>query len=58
VAEWLRDRGVEQARLDELDGKVRDEVAAAVEAAKAAPPPDEASAFTDVWADGGAQWRT
>ena len=26
--------------------------------AKAAPPPDEATALTDVWADGGAQWRT
>jgi pyruvate dehydrogenase E1 component alpha subunit len=33
-------------------------VAAAVEAARAAPPPPEDSAFTDVWADGGAQWRT
>jgi acetoin:2,6-dichlorophenolindophenol oxidoreductase subunit alpha len=33
-------------------------VAAAVEAAKAAPPPAEDSALTDVWADGGAQWRT
>jgi acetoin:2,6-dichlorophenolindophenol oxidoreductase subunit alpha len=29
-----------------------------VEAAKAAPPPEEATAFTDVWADGGAKWRT
>ncbi|MFL6294260.1 MAG: thiamine pyrophosphate-dependent enzyme, partial [Actinomycetes bacterium] len=43
LAERLRDRGVDQA---------------AVEAAKAAPPPATDSAFTDVWADGGAQWRT
>jgi len=33
-------------------------VAAAVEAAKSAPPPSEETAFTDVWADGGATWRT
>jgi acetoin:2,6-dichlorophenolindophenol oxidoreductase subunit alpha len=33
-------------------------VAAAIEAAKAAPPPDPAAAFTDVWADGGSAWRT
>jgi TPP-dependent pyruvate/acetoin dehydrogenase alpha subunit len=58
LAERLRDRGVEQAAVDKLDTRARDEVAAAVEAAKAAPPPDEATAFTDVWADGGAQWRT
>jgi TPP-dependent pyruvate/acetoin dehydrogenase alpha subunit len=58
LAERLRDRGVDQPAIDELDGAAREEVAAAVEAAKAAPPPDEASAFTDVWADGGSQWRT
>jgi pyruvate dehydrogenase E1 component alpha subunit len=29
-----------------------------VEAAKAAPPPDPREALTDVWADGGAAWRT
>ncbi len=33
-------------------------VALAVEEAKEAPPPDPATAFTDVWADGGAAWRT
>ncbi|HXQ56635.1 MAG TPA: thiamine pyrophosphate-dependent enzyme, partial [Actinomycetes bacterium] len=58
LAERLRDRGVDQPAIDELDTSAREEVAAAVEAAKAAPPPDEDSAFTDVWADGGAQWRT
>jgi acetoin:2,6-dichlorophenolindophenol oxidoreductase subunit alpha len=33
-------------------------VAAAVDAAKNAPDADAAEAFTDVWADGGATWRT
>jgi acetoin:2,6-dichlorophenolindophenol oxidoreductase subunit alpha len=58
LAERLRDRGVDQPAIDQLDSRAGDQVAAAVEAAKAAPPPEEASAFSDVWADGGAQWRT
>jgi TPP-dependent pyruvate/acetoin dehydrogenase alpha subunit len=41
-----------------VDARVEAEVTAAIAAAKAAPPPDPAEAFTDVWADGGAQWRT
>ena len=32
--------------------------AAAIGAAKAAPTPAEETVFTDVWADGGAAWRT
>jgi pyruvate dehydrogenase E1 component alpha subunit len=58
LAERLRDRGVEQQAIDEVDARAREEVAAAAEAAKAAPAPEESTAFTDVWADGGAQWRT
>ena len=58
LAERLRDRGVDQPAIDALDTRARDQVAVAVEAAKAAPPPAEETAFTDVWADGGAQWRT
>ncbi|MFL5792893.1 MAG: thiamine pyrophosphate-dependent enzyme [Actinomycetota bacterium] len=58
LAERLRDRGVDQAAVDELDKRAREEVAAAAEAAKAAPPPSEETAVTDVWADGGATWRT
>jgi acetoin:2,6-dichlorophenolindophenol oxidoreductase subunit alpha len=58
LAERLRDRGVDQPAIDAVDSRAREQVAAAVEAAKAAPPPDEATAFTDVWADGGATWRT
>src|SRR5436190_1964618 len=37
--------------------EVRQVVAAAVEAARAAPDADPAQAFTDVWADGGSAWR-
>ncbi|WP_329048762.1 thiamine pyrophosphate-dependent dehydrogenase E1 component subunit alpha [Streptomyces violaceus] len=40
------------------DERARAVVEQAVEAAKAAPPPDPREALTDVWADGGAAWRT
>jgi TPP-dependent pyruvate/acetoin dehydrogenase alpha subunit len=58
LAERLRDHGVDDEAVEERRGRARELVAAAVEAAKAAPPAEEATAFTDVWADGGAQWRT
>jgi len=58
LADRLRGDGVAEETLQERRGRAQDVVAAAVEAAKAAPPPDEATALTDVWADGGAQWRT
>ena len=41
----------------EADERAARVVSAAIEAAKAAPPADPADALTDVWADGGAQWR-
>jgi acetoin:2,6-dichlorophenolindophenol oxidoreductase subunit alpha len=44
-------------RIRQLDEQVAVEIAAAVDAAKAAPAADVAEAFTDMWADGGAQWR-
>jgi len=58
LAERLRGDGVAEETLQERRDRAQKVVAAAVEAAKAAPPPDEATALTDVWADGGAQWRT
>jgi TPP-dependent pyruvate/acetoin dehydrogenase alpha subunit len=58
LAERLRGDGVAEEAVEERRKRAQEVVAAAVEAAKAAPPPDEATAFTDVWADGGAQWRT
>ena len=54
----LSERGVGESELDAADERARALVAAAIEAAKAAPEPDPAQAFTDVWADGSAGWRT
>ncbi|MEU6684746.1 thiamine pyrophosphate-dependent dehydrogenase E1 component subunit alpha [Streptomyces sp. NPDC046832] len=54
----LAELGVGQETLAEADERARAVVERAVEAAKAAPPPDPSEALTDVWADGGAAWRT
>ena len=70
VAEWMERDPLDIARsrlaaLDvpveravEADDRAAQTVAAAVAAARAAPAPDPSDAFTDVWADGGSQWRT
>ena len=70
VQEWLeRDPlDIARARLAALGVPVEDAVqaddraerlvAAAIAAARAAPGPDPSDALTDVWADGGSQWRT
>jgi TPP-dependent pyruvate/acetoin dehydrogenase alpha subunit len=58
LADRLRGDGVAEEAVEERRKRAQEVVAAAVEAAKAAPPPDEATALTDVWADGGARWRT
>jgi acetoin:2,6-dichlorophenolindophenol oxidoreductase subunit alpha len=50
--------GVEPTAIARVDDETAAEVAAAVDAAKNAPDPDPAEAFTDVWADGGSAWRT
>jgi acetoin:2,6-dichlorophenolindophenol oxidoreductase subunit alpha len=50
--------GVSPDEVAEADARAARVVAEAVEAARNAPEPDLAVAFTDVWADGGAQWRT
>jgi len=50
--------GVPAEVLAATDDRAAKAVAAAVEAAKAAPDADPAEAFTDVWADGSATWRT
>jgi pyruvate dehydrogenase E1 component alpha subunit len=54
----LAELGVPQDAVTAADERARDVVQQAVEAAKAAPPPDPREALTDVWADGGAAWRT
>jgi acetoin:2,6-dichlorophenolindophenol oxidoreductase subunit alpha len=53
----LIDEGVEPADLDGIEREVEAQGEAATEVAKQAPLPDPESAFTDVWADGGASWR-
>jgi pyruvate dehydrogenase E1 component alpha subunit len=50
--------GVPPDAVAAADARAAAVVDAAVEAAKAAPPPPVEQAFTDVWADGGAAWRT
>ena len=54
----LASMGVAEADVEAADQRAETEVTRAVAAAKAAPAPDPADALTDVWADGGAQWRT
>jgi acetoin:2,6-dichlorophenolindophenol oxidoreductase subunit alpha len=54
----LAELGVAEETLAAADERARDVVERAVDAAKNAPPPDPAEALTDVWADGGAAWRT
>jgi acetoin:2,6-dichlorophenolindophenol oxidoreductase subunit alpha len=55
--EKLTSLGVDAADIDEADARAGEVVQAAVQEAKDAPYPDPASALTDVWADGGAEWR-
>ena len=69
VSEWLaRDlipayrqvlisRGVDEAVLDEVDAEAKAAVDRATEEAKAGAEPRLELAFTDVWSDGGWDWR-
>lgn len=54
----LAELGVPEAVVAETDERATSVVRKAVEAAKAGPGPDPREAMTDVWADGGAAWRT
>ena len=56
--EQLIGMGVDPAEVDAHDNRAAGVVAAASEAAQAAPDADPAQALTDVWADGGAAWRS
>jgi pyruvate dehydrogenase E1 component alpha subunit len=58
VRRRLLEHGTPEADVDAAAERARAAVAAAVHAAQSAPPADPAEAFTDVWADGGATWRT
>ncbi|MFC0527892.1 thiamine pyrophosphate-dependent dehydrogenase E1 component subunit alpha [Phytohabitans kaempferiae] len=50
--------GVPPEKIADRDQRAVATVDAAVAAARKAPEPEPALAFTDVWADGGAAWRT
>jgi pyruvate dehydrogenase E1 component alpha subunit len=54
----LAEQGVSEAEIADADERAERVVADAVAAAKAAPDPEPGDALTDVWADGGAVWRT
>lgn len=54
----LVEAGVPEETVTAADERAQEVVRQAIEAAKSAPPPDPREAFTDVWADGGAAWRT
>lgn len=54
----LIEAGVPEETVTAADERARAVVRHAIEAAKNAPQPDPREAFTDVWADGGAAWRT
>jgi acetoin:2,6-dichlorophenolindophenol oxidoreductase subunit alpha len=54
----LESLDVQPDMVAQVDRRIKDVVEKAVEAAKNAPEPDPGEAFTDVWADGGAAWRT
>jgi pyruvate dehydrogenase E1 component alpha subunit len=49
--------GVAEAEIDELDAKAQADVDKATEEAKSSPAPGAEHLMTNVWADGGAQWR-
>ena len=55
--ERLAASGVSERRLSEIEESVEAAMRVAIEAAKAAPVPSLASISTEVWADGGSQWR-
>ncbi|HWG61245.1 MAG TPA: thiamine pyrophosphate-dependent dehydrogenase E1 component subunit alpha [Streptosporangiaceae bacterium] len=53
----LLEAGATAAAIDEIDARAREELAAMAGRVLAQPTLDPATAWTDVWADGGWQWR-
>jgi pyruvate dehydrogenase E1 component alpha subunit len=49
--------GTPEAALDEIDARARADLSALAQQVLAQPAPDPATAWTDVWSDGGWQWR-
>lgn len=50
-------RGADPAELDAVLPRQRQEIAVLAQEALAAPTPDPATAWTDLWSDGSVQWR-
>jgi TPP-dependent pyruvate/acetoin dehydrogenase alpha subunit len=57
LREHLVSAGVAEDEIESIERRAAQTVADAVSAASAAPVSDPSEAFTDVWADGGSQWR-
>ncbi|MGZ5836745.1 MAG: thiamine pyrophosphate-dependent enzyme, partial [Xanthobacteraceae bacterium] len=55
--ERLKQFGISDAAIGQIDADVRKIVDDATEVCKAAPPPSKDIVFTDVYADGGWAWR-
>ncbi len=49
--------GITVETLDAIEAESMNEVDGATEATRKAPPPDPATLMTQVWADGGSEWR-
>ena len=54
----LVEAGVADDELARIESEVKESVADAERAARAAPDPDPATATTQLWADGGSSWRS
>jgi pyruvate dehydrogenase E1 component alpha subunit len=54
----LLEAGADEAALDAIDEETRGKVKAAEDDARAAPEPSPDALKTQVWADGGAAWRS
>ena len=49
--------GTAPEKLDEIDARIKSELAELAQQILARPAPDPAGAWTDVWSDGSWQWR-
>jgi TPP-dependent pyruvate/acetoin dehydrogenase alpha subunit len=49
--------GIDEGEIESIEARAQHVVTEAIDAAKNAPLSDSSEAFTDVWADGGSQWR-
>lgn len=49
--------GVGEAQLSSINQEIADEIDRATEAARSAPQPDPSALYTNVWANGGSEWR-